>query len=1041
MRLTVFIVLALLVMPLFTNAQGVFESAGSGIWQDKNTWTLISGSDANGRPDADDQVTILSGHTISIQNDQSCDVLTFSGGALSYNQNRTVTVITSVSVTANSNINGYSNDHIFDNLGTLTVNSSVTFSVGAVRFNTGGAMTLNGALNISGYGQTRNFDDVSVSGTGTLSLSGGDTYNFNGDLENNGTFTATSYGQTFNFLGSSNSFSGTGQISLFSATFNSPANYTNNGVLQIRSSISGTGSFTNGNGGQLELQNGGPFTVGTFDASATGNTITYTGYGSPTAFSGDYYNLVLNKSSGALSFGSSLTVNNDLTIQSGILQVNAVTLNIGNDVNLEGGEFTPDNASAIVNIGGDLNVSAGEYDHNNGAVDVTGNIAITGGSFYLNGSGSTIDAGSVSLQGVALTLSEGTWTTTGDFDLETGSNLTGNGANIAIGGAFNFNAGAANFTGGSLTANQIYSGSGTELFINAINLNVSGQVELDGTITFNNGTGTKAVGSILVNGTGNWNVTQPLNITVSGDITNNGTFTGDPGYGTSVYTLTSTSGTISGASTLSIRDIDINSPASYTNEGNLYVGGSLDGTGTFINGTDATFTFAGNNSGGSNFTLTNFTASATGNTVVWAGTTHNQRWRTTTSANNDYYNVTVNMGTGDYQRLNLIADVRVNGTLTITEGDPVLGAFDLELMEDATISGGDTNDWIRINSSGVVRKYYDSFGADLSLPIGDSDDYSPITSFVVNSATLGATPYVEFSITDANHPNRNTNNLGVGGNDDGTAATAYISRYWTLNGNDMSVPDYSLSYIYTDGDITGTESDMIAALYRTPIGESFLDWDVAGVVNPSTNTATISNADNWGAVYAMDDNGGRLPIELISFDARTSGADVVLTWETATEENNDYFTLERSYNGVNFQTLSTIAGAGNSNKVLSYRCEDKYPLQGRSYYRLKQTDFNGQFSYSEVVSVLVENHTALQIKVYPNPLTSSEPLFVSGMESLSPNSEAVFYKLSGKEVMRAEVQNGRSIDINSLKPGIYILRVVDNGQFIASKKVVVNSAP
>ncbi|WP_286745616.1 T9SS type A sorting domain-containing protein [Roseivirga sp. UBA1976] len=1081
--------LLLIALAHMAQAQGVFVSAGSGQWRDRNTWTLVSGSDANGRPDGDDQVTIQSGHTITISNNEDCNVLILQSGTINYSGNRTLTINSSVTATGTFTLSGFNTNHVFDNLGSLTVNSGATLNIGALTFQTAGATSVNGTISVSGSSRTRTFGAVTVNSAGsflnagsgstwtiggnltvnnggtatfngssntfnflgnvqnnsggsmTMNASSG-TYNFAGNLVNNGTFTNTAYGTQFNFNSASGSISGSGLISLFQANFNSPSNYTNTGNLQIRDGMAGTGAFTNGAGAQLELQNGGPFAVTTFNAAATGNTITYTGYGNPTAFSGNYYNLVLNKSSGNLSFGSSLTVGNDLTIQSGILQVNAVTLNIGNNVNISGGELTPDNASAVVNIGGNMNLSAGEYDHNNGDVNVTGAITVTGGDFFLNGASSTIDAGSVSLQNVSLTLSQGTWTTTGDFNVGSGANVTANGAAISVGGAFNLNAGAANFTGGSLSGNSLYVASGRELFINSVNLAMTGAAELDGTMTFNSSTGTKSVGSVLVNSGGNWNVTQPLNITISGNITNNGTFTGDPGYGSSVYTLTSSSGTIGGSNPLTIRDIVINSPASYTNTGQLTVSNTLTGSGSFINGTGATFTYSGNNSSGSNFTITNFTASATGNTVVWAGTTHSQQWRTTTSTANDYYNVVVNLGTGDYQRLNLVADVRVNGVLTITEGDPVLGSFDLELATGASITGGSSSNWIRQNGSGVVRKYYSGFGDDLSLPIGDNNNYSPIGSFVVHSATLGANPYVEFSVTDAAHPNRSTSNTAQGGDDDGTAAADYISRYWTLTGNDITAPNFSASYTYIDGDVVGTESNLVATLYRQPIGSSFMDWAQKGTVNAVNNTATINNGDNWGVLYAMDNNMQRLPVELVEFKAKAVNRQVKLYWTTSSEVDNSYFEIQRSKTGYDFKAIGTVDGQGSSGTPVHYQFTDQSPGFGHVFYRLKQVDFNGASDYSEVVGVDVVNHEGqpMSVKVYPNPAPSGSyvKLLVEEGATLEPGAQLLLINLWGQVVWEYTVasESIEELDLPQMASGTYVLRIASKNRQMTKRLVV-----
>jgi hypothetical protein len=97
--------------------------------------------------------------------------------------------------------------------------------------------------------------------------------------------------------------------------------------------------------------------------------------------------------------------------------------------------------------------------------------------------------------------------------------------------------------------------------------------------------------------------------------------------------------------------------------------------------------------------------------------------------------------------------------------------------------------------------------------------------------------------------------------------------------------------------------------------------------------------------------GNSLPIELLDFTAKIVNQGVKLTWITAAEINNDFFTIERSRNGVNWETLTFVQGAGNSNQVLTYTWEDDQPLNGISYYRLKQTDFDGQFEFFSPVAV------------------------------------------------------------------------------------------
>ncbi|MES2567304.1 MAG: lamin tail domain-containing protein [Bacteroidota bacterium] len=121
-----------------------------------------------------------------------------------------------------------------------------------------------------------------------------------------------------------------------------------------------------------------------------------------------------------------------------------------------------------------------------------------------------------------------------------------------------------------------------------------------------------------------------------------------------------------------------------------------------------------------------------------------------------------------------------------------------------------------------------------------------------------------------------------------------------------------------------------------------------------------SSSSTFGTSNAMV-----LPIELLYFNANYNGKYVDLNWATATEINNDYFTIERSGDGLNFESLLKVKGAGNSTNQINYSVTDEEPINGISYYRLKQTDFDDNFSYSNIVSVTSKIEE--EYKIYPNP--------------------------------------------------------------------------
>ena len=111
-----------------------------------------------------------------------------------------------------------------------------------------------------------------------------------------------------------------------------------------------------------------------------------------------------------------------------------------------------------------------------------------------------------------------------------------------------------------------------------------------------------------------------------------------------------------------------------------------------------------------------------------------------------------------------------------------------------------------------------------------------------------------------------------------------------------------------------------------------------------------------------------LPIELLSFNAKlTTLQKVDITWSTASERNSDYFTIERSVDAINFERIATVPAAGTSTNILYYSAVDLNPLYDVSYYRLKQTDYDGKYSYSNIVSINKSGENISVVNVFPNP--------------------------------------------------------------------------
>jgi hypothetical protein len=175
-----------------------------------------------------------------------------------------------------------------------------------------------------------------------------------------------------------------------------------------------------------------------------------------------------------------------------------------------------------------------------------------------------------------------------------------------------------------------------------------------------------------------------------------------------------------------------------------------------------------------------------------------------------------------------------------------------------------------------------------------------------------------------------------------------------------------------------------------------------------------------------------LPIDLLSFTAKYELGAVKLNWSTASETNNDFFTVERSVDGAHFNTLTTMDAAGTSSSVLHYTCIDANPPTATVYYRLKQRDFDGAERIFPIISVATSQKEEV-LRVFPNP--SNGFFTVSGTVA---GSDLRVTDLAGKTLFQKAADDGKTdIDIAHLKEGIYLLKLTTNGR-MQTKKIIKN---
>ncbi|MEO0896709.1 MAG: DUF2341 domain-containing protein [Bacteroidota bacterium] len=171
------------------------------------------------------------------------------------------------------------------------------------------------------------------------------------------------------------------------------------------------------------------------------------------------------------------------------------------------------------------------------------------------------------------------------------------------------------------------------------------------------------------------------------------------------------------------------------------------------------------------------------------------------------------------------------------------------------------------------------------------------------------------------------------------------------------------------------------------------------------------------------------PVEWLDVKAELEGREVNISWKTASEQNNDYFTVEKSLDGERFDEIQRIAGKGNSTTISSYEATDAKAQTGWNYYRIRQTDIDGQFSHSNVVKIWVNEQ--LQVGVFPNPAQN-----VLTVETIG-NKEAAkiqVYSVLGQEIpvqlSTTELSNGMRYELNLDKAssGLYFVQITQGGK-------------
>ena len=314
-----------------------------------------------------------------------------------------------------------------------------------------------------------------------------------------------------------------------------------------------------------------------------------------------------------------------------------------------------------------------------------------------------------------------------------------------------------------------------------------------------------------------------------------------------------------------------------------------------------------------------------------------------------------------------------------------------------------------------------SFGSDVSyVMIGDNQGRmcNTATSIAEIPGTCGlfARMEREWKITKTNFAA--SFNIDLKLNTCGAPGSVVVSELKFLVDDDGDFSNGGTT-CYFNGDGSG-----IVFSYANPV-ITISNISGAMLANNTTNYITIGSTQSTTP----------LPMEMASIKANCTDYKTLLSWVTSSETNNNFFTIDRSENGFNFESIALIDGAGNSTSTLFYSWTDENPIRGTSYYRLSQTDFDGQSeSFTTQSADCRQNQT---INVYPNPFSKSLvldlsslttfPISISIMDGLG---RVIYSEVITEKTSRQELQIA-----NSLLPGTYFLNIRNRHQDL-NKKII-----
>lgn len=275
----------------------------------------------------------------------------------------------------------------------------------------------------------------------------------------------------------------------------------------------------------------------------------------------------------------------------------------------------------------------------------------------------------------------------------------------------------------------------------------------------------------------------------------------------------------------------------------------------------------------------------------------------------------------------------------------------------------------------------------------------------------------------------------------GDSVTSAIDRFWDIRTSAATSANLMFKYAGPEN-TTSVPTDPFKAqhwngtAWDPAVGPGNAGVNAAGVVG---TVGFVSNQSTFSP-WVLSNSLKMMPVELIRFSAECNDRKVEVKWSTASETNNDYFTIERSADALSYLPIGNIPGAGNSSMTHNYMFTDMDPLAGQSYYRLRQTDFNGVMHIYNAASISSCNGSE-GVSVVIGNSSNDGNVWVS-----ISNAEGQDVRVGITDVLGRRVYSRDLFDVKdtyvlnadlALAPGVYIVNVYTLHKSFSKKIVVV----